>query len=67
MCFYLVVHIFVRTGTLLLHLIRTLILCATPETVVVLHTQVLQNAVQPFRGLAAGCQSTPEEQTNEAK
>ena len=63
-CCHLVVHILVRTWTLFLHLIGTFILCTTPETVVVFPTQILQNAVQAFRGLVTGYQPMP---TNEKK
>ena len=49
--FHLVVHIFVWSRTLFLHLVGTLVLCAAPEAVVVFCTQVSQNTVEAFHGL----------------
>ena len=55
----LVVHVFVRTRTLFLHLIRSFILSTTPKAIVVFRAQILQNAIEAFRGLvksSVGCQ-----------
>jgi hypothetical protein len=49
--FQLIVHIFVRTRTLFLHLLGTLVLCATPKAVVIFCAKISQNTVEAFRGL----------------
>ena len=54
-------HILLRTRTFFLHFIGTFILRATPETVVIFRTQILQNAVQTFRGLVKSYQPIAEE------
>jgi hypothetical protein len=49
---HLVVHVFIRTGAFFRHLVCTTVLCTTPEAVVVLVTQIFQNATQTLHGLA---------------
>jgi len=49
-------HMFLRTRTFFLHFVGTFILCATPETIVIFRTQILQNAFQAFRGLVKSYQ-----------
>ena len=48
----LVVHILIRTGAFFRHLVCTAILCTTPEAIVILFPQILQNASQTLHGLA---------------
>lgn len=59
--YHLVVHILIRTGAFIRHLVCTSILCTTPEAVVILGTQILQNAAQTLHGLASDRQSIWQE------